>query len=278
MAASSPAIRRGFVDVPFGQVHIRTAGEGRPLLMIHASPGSSRQLVPMIESLARHRRVLAPDTPGFGDSSPHPLANPAIRDYADALRGTLDALGIERTDVYGSHTGACIAAELAIAAPECVNRLILDGVGLFEGSFQQRLLAHYAPTFTPDPDGAYLIRAFHFCRDQTLFWPWFDRTREARRQGGVLPPDQLHAWVIEVLKAAETYPLGYRAAFSWPVRERLPLITPPTLMIAASDDPLAQDTEALAPLVPHGRFMPLPHSAAPTFIEARIAGILDHFA
>lgn len=274
----SMSIRRGFADVPFGQIHYRTVGKGSPVLMIHASPGSSRQLEPLIECVGRKHRVLAPDTPGFGDSAVHPLAQPSVADFAATLCGTMDALGLDRVDVYGSHTGGCIAAELAIAAPDRVNRLILDGVGLFEGAFQQSLLANYAPTFTPDHDGAYLIRAFQFCRDQALFWPWFDRTRGARREGGLLPPARLHAWVVEVLKAAETYPLGYRAAFSWPVRERLPLITRPTLFIAANDDPLAADTEALAPLVPNSRYVALPHSAEPGFSDARTACILDYLS
>lgn len=275
MPAVPSAIRRGFVDVPFGQVHYRTGGEGRPLLMIHASPGSSRQLVPLMECLASERRVVAPDSAGFGDSSPHPLPQPTIADYARTLGEALDALGLDRADVYGSHTGACIAAELAINAPERVDRLILDGVGLFKGEFQRSLLANYAPSFSPDADGSYLVRAFQFCRDQALFWPWFERTREARREGGILPPDRLHAWVVEVLKAAETYPLGYRAAFFWPVEERLPWIRRPTLLIAAQDDPLAADTQALAPLVPQGRFQALPHSAEPDFASKRKACILD---
>jgi pimeloyl-ACP methyl ester carboxylesterase len=61
-------IKRGFADVAHGQMHYRQAGVGVPLLTLHASPGSSRQLMPLIADLAAGAQVIAPDTPGNGDS------------------------------------------------------------------------------------------------------------------------------------------------------------------------------------------------------------------
>ena len=114
-------IRRDFADLPTRQVHFRHAGEGPPLLMLHASPGSSKQLEGKIEALSRHHRVIAPDTPGNGDSTPLDIAAPAISDYAAALVQFLDAMGLEQCDVYGSHTGANIGLELAVRSPERVR-------------------------------------------------------------------------------------------------------------------------------------------------------------
>ncbi|GAM05255.1 MAG: alpha/beta hydrolase [Pseudomonadota bacterium] len=279
MSSNSPAspVRRGFVDVPFGQVHYREVqGTGRPLVLLHASPGSSRQLVPLIEQLGTGRRVIAPDTAGFGDSSPHPLAAPDARDFAATTLAALDALGLEEFDLYGSHTGACIAAEIAIAQPGRVAHLVLDGVGLFEGAFLESLMANYAPAFTPDLDGAYLSRAFQFLRDQCSFWPWYNRTREGRREAGIMPAPALHAWLLELLKANETYPLGYHAAFTWPVRERLPMVPVPTLMMAASDDPLAANTAELAPTLSGARYESLPAASDPAF-AARRQAVVESF-
>ena len=45
-------LRRGLVDVPGGQVHYREAGAGPVVVLIHASPGSSSGLVPLINALA----------------------------------------------------------------------------------------------------------------------------------------------------------------------------------------------------------------------------------
>ncbi len=260
-------IRRRFLDVPFGQMHYRTAGEGPVLVLFHASPGSSRQLEALIRAFAVTHQVIAPDTPGNGDSDPLPIASPAIADYAAAMVQFIAALGVERADVYGSHTGSCIAAEVAILAPHQVRRVIHDGAGVFTPEEVAAHLAHYARPFEPDLDGAYLMRAFMFCRDQFLFFPWYARSRKARRDSGMGSAQALHLWVVEVLKAATTYPLGYRAAFSYPARERLPLVAQPTLCMAAEDDPLRDGTRAVAATVPGGRFVQLPRYDAPDYVS-----------
>lgn len=268
-------IRRAFLDLPDGQVHYRHAGKGPPLLLLHASPGSSRQLVSLIEALSDRFHVVAPDTAGNGDSTKLAVGAPVIADYAARLPLLIDALRIDQVAVYGSHTGAAIAAEFAILVPDRVSRIILDGVGVFTPQERDAQLEHYAHPFTPDLDGAYLMRALHFCRDQYLFYPWYDRTPRGRRAGGLPPAGDLHAWLVEVLKAAETYPLAYRAAFGWDAVGRLPLVPCPVLMTAAEDDPLHACTRDAAPWVPEAIFTPLPRFGAPDFSSRRTALITD---
>lgn len=263
-------IKRAFADLPFGQIHYRHGGAGAPLLLLHASPGSAKQLVPLLTSMAPLARVIAPDTAGFGDSAPLPETAPEILDYARILPDFLDQLGLDQVDVYGSHTGACIAAELAILAPTRVRRVILDGVGVFTPEQRDDLLAHYAHPFTPDHDGAYLLRAFMFLRDAYLFFPWYARSRAARRDAGLRPAHDLHEWLVEVLKAPETYHLGYRAAFRWDVA-RMALITQPVLLTAPLDDPLHDGMLAEAGSLQQGRFESLPSAADPDFAARRAA-------
>lgn len=272
------AIRRGFADLPHGQTHYRMAGEGAPLLALHASPGSSRQLVGLIRSLADSRTVYAPDTPGNGDSDILFDREPTIAELAEAELRFLDAMGLETVDVYGSHTGAAIAAELAILAPGRVRRLVLDGLSWLTPAELEEILANYAFPFVPDQDGSYLIRLFQFCRDQYFFFPWYDRTRAARRDGGLGSAQDLHAWVTEVMKASETYHLNYRAAFKYDAKARLPHLAVPTLAIAGENDPLVAITEELARLVPGGRFQPLPRFDAPDFTAQRKAAITAFLA
>lgn len=269
------AISRAFVDLDDGQVHYRQSGAGPQLLLLHASPGSSRQLTSLMNVLSNDFQLIAPDTAGNGDSDPLPMTAPTIVDYAARMLIFLDALGIERLDVYGSHTGAAIAVELAILAPHRVGKLILDGIGVFNAEQRAEHLAHYAPKFTPDLDGAYLMRAFHFCRDQYLFYPWYNRTPEGRRDGGLRPAPELHNWLVEVLKANETYPLAYHAAFNWHPHDRLPVAAQPTLVVAALDDPLIGGTRDVTPLMPDGRFKELPPITAFDFSQRRADFITD---
>jgi pimeloyl-ACP methyl ester carboxylesterase len=272
--------RRAFADLPHGQGHYRYAGVGGPaVLLLHAGPGSAKQLEPLIADLAPNFRVIAPDMPGNGDSDPLLIAAPAIADYAAALPPLLDMLGLDRVHVYGTHTGASIAAELAIGAPGRVGRIVMDGLGMFTPARRDEFLEHYAHPFTPDIDGAYLMRAFHFLRDQYLFFPWYDRTSQGLRDGAALrPPRELHAWLVELLKAAETYPRAYRAAFSWPALDRLALVPCHATMTAAANDPLYDGSRDATNWLPDGRFVALPRFDDPGYTRARTALIASTFA
>lgn len=271
-------IRRRFADVAHGQIHYRTAGNGAPLLMIHASPGSSKQMLRIIGDFADLAQVFAPDTPGNGDSDALPIESPTINDLAQAYLALIDRLDLARVKLYGSHTGAAIASELAIMAPDRVERLVLDGVQVLTPDARTEMIARYAFPFPPDLDGAHLMRVFQFCRDQYLFFPWYDRTRQGQREGGLPSPHDLHHWVVEVLKASETYHLNYRAAFQWRPRERLPLIDCPVLVVAAANDPLMQESRDVTPVIRESRYIGLPRFDAADYAAARKAALATFFA
>ncbi len=272
------AIKRGFADLPHGQMHYREAGDGAPLVMLHASPGSSRQLVSLIAAFADRAHIFAPDTPGNGDSVALPGPERTIAELAEAQLRFLDAMELDQVDLYGSHTGASVAAELAILAPDRIRAVVLDGVSVHTPEELADLLANYAAPFTPDREGAYLIRLFQFCRDQYFFFPWYNRTREGRRDGGLGSAADLHAWVTEVMKASETYHLNYHAAFRWPAWDRLRLLKVPALLMAAETDPLFDVTAQLAAVTPGQRFVALPRSDEPGFAERRKQVMTEFYA
>jgi pimeloyl-ACP methyl ester carboxylesterase len=249
------AIRRGFCDVAGGQIHYRSAGEqaadkaAPPLVLIHASPGSAKSLEPLMMALAPGRRVIAPDTMGNGDSAGEMPAQPEIAYFAERTLEALSALGIERFDLYGTHTGGSIAAEIAITAPQRVRKLILDGIGLYPDALQQELLERYAPEMKPDLHGSHITWAWHFVRDTYMFWPWYATDAAHRRSIGLPPPEVLHDKVLDVLKAISTYHLSYRAAFRYDKRERFPRIRVPTMAACAANDMLAQWHDEFAALI-----------------------------
>ena len=272
---AASGIRRGFVDVSFGQVHYRYAGQGPTVVLLHASPGSSKQLEALILRLADNFRVLSPDTPGNGDSTPLPIANPAIEDYSRGILEFLDAMQIEQAAFYGSHTGACLGSELALLEPQRVSRLIQDGVAIFTAAEREELISTYAHPFEPDLTGTHLMKAFMFCRDQFIFFPWYASDKAHLRDVGLPPPKPLHDWVVEVLKAATSYHLAYRAAFSYPAEERLPQVQQPVLCIAAEDDPLRAVTEEITPAIPDGRYQQLPRFDDENYHAALSQAITD---
>lgn len=284
-------IAQAYADTAAGQLRVRGCwgGEGRPLVMLHASPGSARLLHGLIRRLLPGRPVLALDTLGNGESDrppgwerPHgapaapvaPWDAPTIADYAGVVAEALDALGLDEVDVYGSHTGGCIGIELAILlGPERVRGLVVDGVTLFAADELERHLARYTPPLEPVWDGSHLAFAWQFLRAQMQFWPWYDQTRQAIRRVEPLPTEAQHTWVVELLKSGHTYPLAYRAAFSYPTRERLPLLATRSLFAAVEGDMLAPYAAEAARLAPAASALDLPE--APAGQAAAIAAFLD---
>ena len=76
-------MRRGYVDVEFGQLHYRESGEGPPLVLLHKTPSSSIQYSRVMPLLGERYRCIALDTPGFGMSDPFP-SQPLMGDYGRA--------------------------------------------------------------------------------------------------------------------------------------------------------------------------------------------------
>ncbi|MEE2921542.1 MAG: alpha/beta hydrolase [Pseudomonadota bacterium] len=263
--------RRRFADLRHGQMHYREAGQGRTILLIHASPGSARQLGGLISGLAETCHVVAPDTPGNGDSDALDLSHPGVTDLAAAMLEFMDAADLGEVFVYGSHTGACVAAELAILAPNRVIGIVADGVLNLSDEMLQEYLEQYAHPFPADLDGTYLQKAFLFCRDQYVFFPWYKRSAEARRPGGLGSAKDLKDWVVDVLKASETYHLNYRAAFRWKAAERLRQVKVPLLLVASESDPLLASTREIAGLVEAAGFADLPPYEQPDFAARRLA-------
>lgn len=254
-------ITRGFVDVPEGQCHVRVCGsQSDPfLVMFHGNPGSSFSLTPLMPYLAKGRRVIAFDIFGNGDSSPCLVENPEIGDLAMALMRAMDTLDIESFDLYGYHTGTSICTEIAIARPDQVRRIVLEGVSVFSASDQEDLLNNdHAPDLPPDLSGSQFVKAWTMVRDAHLFWPWWDRRAETRRPLGLPPAEYLTLETIEVLKSSRTYFKSYQAALRYPKRNRLPLITKPTLIAARPSDQLFPFVQEAARLVPGAATCVLP--------------------
>ncbi len=275
-------IDRSFVRIREGQVHVRRAGPPaaggapKPLWMVHASPASSVSLTGLMAALAPGRPVIAPDTLGNGDSAPPEPAAPDIAYYADSSLRVMDALGIDKADLYGSHTGAHIVAEMAIARPDRFGRVILDGIAMFSPEEKRDVLANYAPAVQPDFFGGHFHWAWNFVRDQAWYFPYFRRDVAHLRLTDPPSADVLHRTAVEVLKSIRTYHLAYRAAFAHADRERLPLVRLPTLVMADDTDPLRAGVDVAASVLPGALKTILQDSAAPDAL-ARKAALYERF-
>jgi len=256
-------IDRQFVRIAEGPVHLRRlAGPGRPLLLFHPSPNSSRGMVPLMQALraaGSDADMIAVDMLGNGDSPPPAPDVPDIGYFADAMLRLMDAMGIARADLYGAHTGARIACELAARHPGRVGRVLFQGISDFDEATRAGRLESYAPAMEPDVYGRQFLWAFHFVRDQSLHAPYFLRDPEHRLTNRAVPDAAgLHAAAMDVLKSLTVYHKPYRAAFAYPTSARIGAVKAPALFIRSATHPphIASAAETLAAAMADARVAP----------------------
>ena len=117
------------VSVGDVQLHVALAGRGEPLVLLHGFTGSGAQWAPQVEVLAEHFRTVAVDLLGHGrsDAPTVPQRYRMERGVAD-LATLSDALDIQRACWLGYSMGARVALAFALAHPERVEALVLEGV------------------------------------------------------------------------------------------------------------------------------------------------------
>jgi pimeloyl-ACP methyl ester carboxylesterase len=109
-------------------VTYRTAGSGPVLLLLHGITNSSETWEPVVEPLAEHFTVIAPDLLGHGQSA-RPRGDYSLGAHASGVRDLLSALGIQRVTVVGHSLGGGIAMQFAYQFPERCERLVLVSSG-----------------------------------------------------------------------------------------------------------------------------------------------------
>jgi pimeloyl-ACP methyl ester carboxylesterase len=110
-------------------------GTGQAAILVHGLGGSIESWANNIEGLSREIRAIALDLPGFGQSD-KPKMNYIVKFYRDFLASFIEQLQLRATLV-GSSLGGQIAAELAIARPDLVQRLVLiSPAGALPASFR----------------------------------------------------------------------------------------------------------------------------------------------
>jgi pimeloyl-ACP methyl ester carboxylesterase len=137
----TPSVRQVRIRVGPYDLHVRVAGSGRPLLLIHGARSSSELLAPQIDGLAAAFTVYAPDLPGHGDS---PLVGDRLPDIRAVLMGLVTELGLFSFAVAGFSRGGVPAIELAVHHAPPVNALVLAcpaGLSVIEGA-----IPHEAPS------------------------------------------------------------------------------------------------------------------------------------
>ncbi len=103
-----------------------SAGEGRPIVLLHGLTATRRNVVQGSRHLVSAGwRLIGYDARGHGQSAPP--ADPGAYEYSDLeadLTGVLDQLGLESAVLVGSSMGAATAMRFALTNPERVTALV----------------------------------------------------------------------------------------------------------------------------------------------------------
>jgi 2-hydroxy-6-oxonona-2,4-dienedioate hydrolase/4,5:9,10-diseco-3-hydroxy-5,9,17-trioxoandrosta-1(10),2-diene-4-oate hydrolase len=127
-----PAMQEYVLDVSGKEIFVAETGDGPPVVLLHGGgPGASgvANYARNIAELAKTYRVIVPDLPGYGRSTKGVDAADPFGYLADALRGVLDRLGLDRAHLVGNSYGGACALRLALDTPDRVDRMVLMGPG-----------------------------------------------------------------------------------------------------------------------------------------------------
>jgi len=230
----APAPR--FLQVAGRRVTWRAAGAGPAAVLLHGSPQSSRALAGLSQAVAEAGFcAIMPDTPGAGHSEPLAKENLSISDLAEALAEFADALGLGRFALYGTHTGAAIAAAFAARHPGRVTALVLDGLAGWTEAERANYRETYAPPFRPSWDGAHLTWLWSRMEAQSLFFPWHQHRAATWRGVDLSPPWHLHRNAMDMLDSGDAYRAIYQASLAFDPAEFLPQVQNAEMMMLASD-------------------------------------------
>ena len=120
------------------------APRGQAVVLLHGSPGGRFDFHGITDALARDRCVIAPDLPGFGDST-RVVPDYSVAAHAAYVDALLAALHESRAHVVGFSMGGGVAIELARRHPDRIASLtLLSGLGVQEQELFGRYWVNHA--------------------------------------------------------------------------------------------------------------------------------------
>lgn len=236
------------------EVYYETAGQGPPLLLIHALPFDHHLWMYQVARFATWFRTIAIDVRGWGRSG-KPHTEFTLRDMGDDAIGVLRQEGAEQALVMGCSIGSKMALNLAADHPEIFTGAVLVGgnsgkqnqfdhrIAAYREAARIGTLADYhrghlehgvSKKFAASPLGRHLLQSFV-------------------ERGHGLDPDSI-AQVFGALTNSDLTPL-------------LPSYRTPTLIVNGEHDNALPGGTRTAGLIPHAEHRILPDTGHCCFLE-----------
>jgi pimeloyl-ACP methyl ester carboxylesterase len=266
---AQPHFSKAYIDLDWGQIHRLQAAPSLvtepTLVCFPPNPFSGNYYRQLMASLALDRTVVALDYPGLGQSDPSTTWR-TVGDLAEIMIDAIESARLtdeqhQSIDVCGYHTGAMVAAEVAIRRPDLVRRVILIGVPYFADPAENDAELQNVMQDRPLPtELAALESSWRF-------------TMTDRHPDVVL--ERAYNNFLESAAAWRARAPVYRALHGYAAADRAVLVTQPALVLNPHGG-LKTHTRAYAQLIQDVSLVELPHLSYGVFDVApeQIADIM----
>jgi pimeloyl-ACP methyl ester carboxylesterase len=251
------------LDVAGIELEMLRRGAGRPLILLHGFQ-TIDPAAPFLDLLGRYEEIIAPCSPGFGNS-PRPQDFDTVYDLVHLHLALIDALPGDKVSLLGFSFGGWLAAEIAAARPHRLHRLVLvDSVGIKVSG----------------PDTPDIFDIFNRSPDEVRRASWHDPDRFAP-DFNTMEDEALirYARNREALCRYAWHPYMYNPQ----LKRWLSRIKVPTLALWGASDGIVKPAygRAYADLIPDARFALIegaghhPEIEQPEAFAERVVGFLE---
>ena len=160
------------------------------ILLLHGFPTSSQMFRRLIPQLADKYHVIAPDYPGFGQSSMPPASKfeYTFDNLARVLEKFVGAVGVQKYSLYVQDYGAPVGFRLAAKHPERVQALIVQNGNAYDEGLRDFWIPLKA--YWKDKSEANAAKLRPFFEIEATKWQWTHGTRNPKN----VNPDN---WTID---------------------------------------------------------------------------------
>ncbi|MEJ2636982.1 MAG: alpha/beta fold hydrolase [Calditrichia bacterium] len=219
-----------YITTRYGKVHVIISGPGdaQPVLLLHASAMAGWSWLYNIEGLNKYYRTYAIDT--IGDAGRSVLADIRIypedgQSLSELYAEIMDSLGVQKASFIGASQGGFITANMALYAPERVDKIILCGPMGFTGTNSSVLRILFTTMFPVRP-----------IQNSTTRWAFGDDPKIHEAVG------EWFATILEGVISRQARPKPF-------TREQLQRLSMPVLLLLGKKDGLVGDPENTRQLV-----------------------------
>lgn len=232
-------------------------GRGEPLLLLHGFGAEKDHWSQVAKFLTPHFRVIAPDLPGFGESSRIPDARYDLEHKLDRIGKFATAVGISKFHLGGNSMGGYLAAMYAARAPDQVQTLWLLAPAGVGGAEQSELLQMLAR-------GDNLLLVDSEVTGKRLAGMLFGKTP-------FVPEAFNRVWRQRAMRNREFNAKIFTELFSQPItlEERISGLATPAYIVWGDDDRMlhVSGAQALQRLLPNAQVRIMPYMGHCPMIE-----------